>query len=246
MLNWKNLLKTLGFTDSEGRIYLTSLELGPSSVQDIAKKVEVSRMTTYTVIESLTEKGLMSSVQRGKKTFYMAEAPEKLVNFLQKRMQRMGETLKEVETAVKDLKLIQHGDKPLVKMFEGHEALKVIQEDLLDTSTTYIDEFVNVDDILNLYSFEDELTPFYSKLSKKNIKQRRSILLKKNVEKTFRDEKLEKVFLDKEKYNFHGGVIVYGKKVAFSTFKGKQISVLIESEELAKTIKAFFDFALKK
>ena len=46
MTQWNNLLKTLGFTESEAKIYLISLEMGPASVQDLARKAKVSRVTT--------------------------------------------------------------------------------------------------------------------------------------------------------------------------------------------------------
>ena len=47
--------------------------------------------------------------------------------------------------------------------------------------------------------------------------------------------------LSKEKFNFDGDVLVYANKVALSTFKGRQISVLIESKILADTMRAMFD-----
>jgi len=46
MAQWNKLLKSLGFSDSEAIIYLTSLELGPAPVQDIAKKAGVSRVSS--------------------------------------------------------------------------------------------------------------------------------------------------------------------------------------------------------
>ena len=101
MMQWNTLLKSLGFTDSEARIYLLSLETGPSSVQDLAKKAKVSRVTTYAVIESLKKHGLMSSVEKGKKTLYTAENPERLVSYVQSRMQVMQNTLREVESAIR-------------------------------------------------------------------------------------------------------------------------------------------------
>src|SRR5438552_3905136 len=70
MVHWEKLLRSLGFTESEAKIYLLSLEMGATPVQDLAKKAKVSRVTTYTVIESLMADGLMSTVQKGKKNLY--------------------------------------------------------------------------------------------------------------------------------------------------------------------------------
>ena len=55
-------LKELGLAEKEAKVFLASLELGSSAVQEIAKKAEINRATTYVIIEKLMKKGLMSSV----------------------------------------------------------------------------------------------------------------------------------------------------------------------------------------
>ena len=82
MAQWEKLLRSLGFNESEAKLYLVSLEMGPSPVQDIAKKAKVSRVTAYAAIEKLNEFGLMSTAQRNKKHLYAAESPERLVSFV--------------------------------------------------------------------------------------------------------------------------------------------------------------------
>lgn len=238
MAQWTKLLKTLGFTDSESKIYLISLEMGPSSVQDIAKQADVSRVTTYAVIESLTKHGLMSSVQKGKKTYYTAESPERLVSYVQTRMKNMEATLKEVETAINDLKLMQGGEKPVVKLFEGPEALKAIHDDVILTKPTSVDEFYNADEITSLYETA-ELNNFKEKLAKLNPKTRGFILTNQDPKSFGKNVSITK--LSKDKFNFDGDVLVYGNKIALSTFKGRHISVLIESKVLADTMRAMFD-----
>jgi len=71
-------LEKLGLSDKEAAVYLASLELGPSPVQVISRKAEVNRATTYVMIEVLLQKGLMSTFDKGKKTMYTAEKPERL------------------------------------------------------------------------------------------------------------------------------------------------------------------------
>ena len=71
-------LNYLGLNEKEAKVYLAALELGKSSVQNIAKKADVNRATTYVVIEALIKRGLMSSANENKKQYFIAEAPEKL------------------------------------------------------------------------------------------------------------------------------------------------------------------------
>lgn len=241
MTQWKKLLKTLGFTESEALIYLSSIELGPAPVQDLAKKANVSRVTTYAVIESLSERGLMSSVEKGKKKLFVAESPERLVSFVQSRVQEMSATLKEVESSMQELRLLQKGEKPVVKLFEGAEALQAIQNDLLLTKPTETLEFGNYDAIDKLHPSEKR-THFFRELDK--IKsQKRSIYLTRNPRMEENPTAMHGLRILPESFgDFFGDIYVYDNKIALSTLRGKQISVLIESADLADTFRAFFNY----
>lgn len=106
MAQWEKLLRSSGFNESEANLYLTSLEMGPSPVQEIAKKAKVSRVTAYAAIEKLNEFGLMSTVQRNKKHLYAVESPERLVSFVSGRIQEMRATFEEIKDSVSELKLM--------------------------------------------------------------------------------------------------------------------------------------------
>ena len=71
-------LQKIGLSHKEAKVYLANLELGQSSVQNIAKKASVNRATTYVILNSLIEKGLCSTFMQNKKTFYAASDPEQL------------------------------------------------------------------------------------------------------------------------------------------------------------------------
>lgn len=239
------MLKSLGFTESEADIYLLCLELGPSPVQDIARRADVSRMTTYTAIESLSKRGLVSSVNKGKKTLYAAESPERLISFVQTRVRDIEATLREVQSSIEELKLKQRGEKPVVKLFEGPEALKVIEDDLIASKPSKVNEFGNLDVIRKMYP-KEERTDFFDQLAKISP-ENHSILIDATAEiGRHSSQKKEILVLDPEKTGFSANILVYGNKVALSTFKNKMISVLIESQEMADTFRTFFTVALSR
>ena len=239
MLQWNTLLKSLGFTDSESKIYLISLEMGPSSVQDIAKKANVSRVTTYAVIESLAKHGLMSTLEKGKKTLYSAESPERLVSFVNNRMKEMENTLREVQSSINELKLLQHGDKPVVRMFEGKEGLKAIFDDVLASHPDIIYEMNNHDSMTSVFDSAD-VKPFNDELSRRKIPIDAIVLSSKPVT----SRPLAKVHQLTGGASFFGNIFIYKDRVALTTFKGKNIYVLIQREELAQTLKELFKLAV--
>lgn len=239
MAQWKKLLRSLGLTDSETTIYLLSLELGPVPVQDIARKAGVSRMTTYTAIESLTARGLMSSVQKGKKMLYTAENPERLISFVQGKIGEVETTLREIQTSLDELKLKQRGEKPAVKMLEGLEGLKTYLEDVIATKPDNTVELYNAETVFKVFSPQD-LQPLRTTMSKMHVHGR--ALHIGNLPAPPRKE-VNTIKISRPHKDFGGDIFVYGNKVAFSTLHGKIITVIIESQEIADTVQALFDIA---
>ncbi len=129
-INKESLLKTLldfGLSEKEAIVYLTSLELGPSSVLKISKLCALKRPTVYLIVESLTKKGLMSIEIKGFKKYYKAENPDRLETIFNERKQELLKHLPFFhEIYAKDK------SDSFIKYHEGLEAVKLIYSDLLD------------------------------------------------------------------------------------------------------------------
>lgn len=224
-------------SSSESKVYLAALTHGPSTVLDLAKRANLSRPATYDAIESLTKKGAVSSFLHGKRNRYTAESPERLLAFAESESRKMASTLREFADVVGDLKLLQGGERPTVKFFEGVEGLRAIAEDLITTNPDRTDEIANLDAVNEIFSGE-ELKRIRSVLVK--LKARGRALLG-GTAPTARPE-VEARVLPPE-YKFYGDLVIYGNKVALITFKGKLIGVVVENQVIADTMRALFDVA---
>ena len=80
-------LQAVGLQEKEAKVYLAALELGKGTAQQIAIKAELKRPTTYVIMEELMRQGLVSSFYEGKKQYFVAENPERLVDILQNQKQ---------------------------------------------------------------------------------------------------------------------------------------------------------------
>jgi HTH-type transcriptional regulator, sugar sensing transcriptional regulator len=69
-------LDQFGLSEKEARVYLAVLQLGESSVQVIAAKAEIHRVSTYDILDSLIEKGFVRKLKRGSKTVLSVVEPE--------------------------------------------------------------------------------------------------------------------------------------------------------------------------
>lgn len=242
MASWDKLLRSLGFTESESKLYLVSLETGPATVQDLAKKAKISRVTAYAAVDALMRNSLMSTIQQEKKRLFSAESPDRLISFVQNRMQHMQSTLKEVEASVEELRLLQRGEKPVVKMFTGKEGIRALQNDLLQVAPKALDEIANFDEVLRLYPTEGN-QEFFNKLDKLRMKRRLIFYTNGEKEKQIRggfpDEHIA-VMKEAGPSKFFADIQVYGNRVVMSTLRGEIIYILIESQDLADSFREVF------
>lgn len=245
MRDWKALLKKLGFTEGEAAVYIASLETGAAPVQDIAKKARVSRVTTYTAIEKLLGQGLVTTVTKGKRTLYHAEPPKRLVEVVSRHVASIAATLDDIKDSVNELSLLQGGEKPVVKVFEGPEALQSFQDDILSERPDRYDVVTNLIALRSLYSPEKRQAYLKKDASKINPMLRVVGILPDDGGE-WSGQMRYKIALEKGKYDFAADVSVYKNKVALSVLRGKQFTVIIENKDLADAMRALFDQIEKK
>ncbi|MBU0624865.1 hypothetical protein KKF05_00815 [Patescibacteria group bacterium] len=234
------ILKSLGLLDSEVSTYLAALERGPSTVIDLAKASKLSRQATYTAIELLTERGLMSSVLHGKKRFYSAEPPPKLLAYAKRKDTEMHDQVHDLERLMPELELQVGGEKPTVKVFEGKEGIKTIIQDIQNSAAKESYEITDADAL-------------YSVLTPADLKELRNTLQRRNKKiKGIYSGKVgskginvRRKLLPAEDGGFQSNIGIYGNSIAMVTFTGKMHSLLIESPPLAKALKILFDYAYR-
>lgn len=238
MKNITPILSSLGLLDSEINTYLAALKHGPGTVLELIKLTRLSRQATYTAIEALTERGLMTSVTRGKKRYYAAEHPDKLLAYAQRRESELKERIGDLKRTLPELELVVGGERPLVKVYEGKEGVRAILDDVRTSSPKELKEITDLDAMYNILTPED-LKPFRDALKK----------AKTNVKGIYSGEptdpasKLRNYYLPEGITDFKADIGVYGNKVALITFEGKMYSVIVESKALAKTLSILFDLA---
>lgn len=231
-------LRSLGLLESEVKVYLAALEGGPSTVIDLASATRLSRPATYTAIETLTERGLMSTVQAGKKRLFSAEHPDRLLQYAKRRESELAERVADLERALPDLALRVGGEKPIVKSFEGKEGIQAIIEDIREARPQRIDEITNVDAMRTVLA-QGELQPIRLELERIGTRVRglyagSNLRPSPNTDARVLPERLRR---------FKGNISVSGKRIAIITFTGKLHSIMIESEDLADTLRTLFDLA---
>jgi len=96
-------IERLGMTEKESKLYLTSLRIGPSSMQVLARKAKIDRGTAYHVTKTLREKGLFEEVREGKRPLYRVASPKRLFEWVEGRKQEANAQFDAMQEMYSDL-----------------------------------------------------------------------------------------------------------------------------------------------
>ncbi|MBI4268512.1 hypothetical protein HY627_01610 [Candidatus Uhrbacteria bacterium] len=240
MYDIERILQSLGFLESEIKTYLSSLHHGPSTVLELTKYTNLSRQATYAVIDALTARGVMSSVMRGKKKYYVAEDPEKLLSYAKRKEAEMRDRLLDLERMLPELKLKVGGEKPVVKVFEGKDGYRTVVDDIIASKSKHIVEILDIEAKKKVVS-KEESHAILTHLRKAGVTLKGLYSGKPHTWVV----QGERIFLPKEEGGFKSCILLYGERIALFTYEGKMYSIIIESKALADALRLLFSYAFK-
>lgn len=93
----------MGLTEKEAKFYLTSLRLGPSSMQVLAQKAKIDRGTAYHVAMTLEQKGLFKQLTQGKRPLFGVTNPQSLFTYVETRRQEVEKQYATAQSMIGDL-----------------------------------------------------------------------------------------------------------------------------------------------
>ncbi|MCD4704598.1 hypothetical protein K8R66_00815 [bacterium] len=127
-MEMKETLQQFGLNNKEIKLYLASLSSGIASITQLSKKAGLKRPTTYLIIDELLKKNLLISIPKGKKTFYKAENPKKLIEKLEEKKKNMEKILPELKSIY-----ITNSKRPKVRFYEGKDQITKMYEEMFRT-----------------------------------------------------------------------------------------------------------------
>lgn len=241
----EEVLQKVGLSEKMSKVYGAVLEFGPQTAQQIAQKISIPRPTVYVQIISLTNKGLMSKVERGNKTYFIAESPENLERLLEEKMNFIKSASVEFKKTLSQLNtlFLTAEDKPKIRFFEGKEGLLTMIKDFKTSRFESVEEFVSLDKAFEMVPPKEN--DFRQKLTRKFRKvPMRVIYTSKNgpILKAKEGSK-ERRFVPPAKFPYSGSITIYGSKIALMAENRHLVGTIIENHEIANTLRSLFNFA---
>lgn len=237
-----NKLIELGLTVKEAGVYLAMIQSGDSTADQLAKTTKLNRSTTYVQITLLTERGLVTTFKRGKKTFFSAESPNNLFRIIEQKKQMITHQESEIQQLVPELLKMYGGsvDRPSVRVFEGKEGLVSMRNSMLDSGAKEIKVAFSFDSMAKIFS-EEEMMNFSNKRASKKIE---SVLMYKKTGDDIPSVPPQKIRRVKDAdYPFGSDLYIYNDVVSFASTKDQIVGVSITNADIAKTMRMLYDKA---
>jgi sugar-specific transcriptional regulator TrmB len=235
-----------GVPEKEAKVYLALLELGPSSVSQVAKRAKVPRTNTYHLLNSLVSKGLVTFQDNASKMVFAAEDPQRIVQMLRSQAEEYQRLHQEAKQLMPEFQSIFNKDdsKLHVRFFEGVEGLISAYEDTLTAQS----EILGYASVEYQHSFFPGYFPnYYTRRTKRGIGVKCFLA---DSEESRRIKSLDKAHLREthivpSRFAISPEINIYDDKVAIMSLKEK-FGAIIESREVADAFRKIFELAFER
>ena len=236
----KSSLKTIGFSDKKAAIYITLLQLGESSIIDIAKKAGLKRTTVYNILPELIADGYVQRTGRGKRHRYYVDDVRNLVRLAQDRDRLIAGLVPQLEAIHNILP-----SKPKISYYEGLGGMKSIYQDTLDSlhAGDELLSYTGLQDFSRLVP-DDYATWYVAERVKRKIRARiiavdspASQEWKKRDTASLRETRL----VSSRQFTFNADMEIYGHKVAILSYRENFLGVIIASRDISDMHRSAFE-----
>ncbi|MFA6888920.1 MAG: helix-turn-helix domain-containing protein [Candidatus Woesearchaeota archaeon] len=239
-------LQDVGLTKGESAVYLTLLRLGQSKTGQLSKEAGVSSSKVYKILDRLEKKGLAGHVLQGKVRFFTAMNPERLLDYVnakEKQLEEQKSTIKEMLPLLEQERLLS-GLKSEAAIYSGFKAVTNLFRSIIDElkkGDTYYVIGASYGDVPGLRAF------FHQHHQRRADK---GIFLKMLANDGVRLEKTTALHSDVRflpKYLItHMQILFYRNKTYIILWAKNPVAFYIESSEIARSYKVYFDSFWKK
>ena len=233
----RTVIEQLGYSPHEVDVYLASLQLGGSTITEIAGKAKLPRTTAGEIIEALRRKGLMNAYLNRRRRVWVAENPEKLIISLKEREAALKMILPQLQSLRHDT-----GVKPTVRTYVGVQEIRQIMNDILETRHNFFailswDEWIKLLGKAFTDDFIETRRRHFLKVKVLMPRTATAFRLKQKDSQELRTTRFLPGFAQIKNSNF-----IYGNKVAIISLNERRpTGIVIEDQDIVNTMEIFFE-----
>jgi sugar-specific transcriptional regulator TrmB len=232
-------LEEVGLSAKAAQVYLALLQLGSGTVHDIASRADVVRTTCYPLLEELQKRGLVTTTRSGKKTIYVAEHPDQLVDSIE-------QTASAARAIIPTLAHMLAGNskRPKIEVYEGVAGVWRAYEDVIAGEDYEVKAFVPADEAVTIAG-DRKVREYIRKRVKKGISMRaimqKTPLIEKEYAKYNKGDLRESRFVDAKRFPMPVEIDLYpNHSIAITSFRDG-LGLVIRSEPIHTALNSIFE-----
>lgn len=240
------LVRDLGLTDTEARVYLEGLGAPSSRVRDLVRRTGIKRPTVYHALETLVAKGLAAKRSDGATLRFAMAAPDRIGALLEREADAIARRRAALSSLLPQLRR-KDASAPAameVAQYEGAAGVKTLVEEALYCRSGRWDIIAPR---RNFFSdFDKDYARYFM-----DARRRRGIVARslwERPEATARVLSAEDLRLRRPRYlpkvmhgKFPAVIILFDDKVALISSAKEPAGALIRSPEMHDTMAAMFE-----
>ena len=252
MTHLQELLRQIGLTEREAKIYLTGLSYPSVDANEIAKQTQIKRPTVYHALETLIQKGLASKKTSGAKRQFVMTSPEMIRTFLDQKMQALEKQqhlLKELVPLLQQRQQQTDAEKIQVTQYDGIEGIKMVVDEALYCKSHHWDIIAPRKNFFS--DFDKAYADYYLETRKRRKIESRSLWEKVKGKKRRPGGKIVSATTAKERNprflpevmhdKFKSVIILFDDKIALISSYETLSAILIQSKEMHETMSTMFE-----
>ena len=239
------ILRKIGMTENEIKIYLELIKLGSSSATSLSKLSGVNRSKVYEVIKKLSSKGLVHSVIQENKTTFSANPPEEILNIIKDEKEKLTEKESTLKNVIPYLKSIQKTEieQQKANVYEGLKGIKAFHNKILNKAKPNTEIC-----ILGVPKIANELLEgYFIEFHKNRIKKKIRIKILYSYEAKEKVGERKNLSLTEAKYlgkeiKTPAVIWVYNGLIAIFDFDKKPVCYELINSEIYTSFLSYFEF----
>lgn len=232
-------LMQLGFGESDCIVYLLWLEMGASTVVQLAEESGLNRVTVHDIVWRLIDKWLFLETRSGQRRLVYPRQIDALQSLVDIKRSELTQLQSHVDQAMSLLRDVQLSSTylPQIRFYKGQEGIALVGKEMLDDwqSICIISDSWHFDDLID-NKFLDKATWHPSQIS---------LIIPMGYEhfsfthKAKHDKLMIKYLTGNEQWR--GAMSIWGNKVALHSYEGIYITTtIIENAPIAVMMRASF------
>ncbi len=229
-------LEKIGLSPNEAKCYLTLLQIGSASANEISRKSGIHRVSVYDALRGLREKGLISQISKANKLLFEAGNPDKISEMISNKESELQEARKIVPELLLDFKMSKQ--KQEIHSFKGLAGIKTILQEMLKSKTEILDFGAE-------YKIKEFLPYDFPKWDKERVSKKIHMRIVANLKIKPVTLPLTKIKYVPSEFNSSVSTYIFGDKVALIMWVEDPLGVIIEHKSVADSYRNYFEYLWK-